>query len=65
MEKTILENRLAIESELVKDESMSVLKELEDIDDIMSVLKELEDICFNCNPFDDIESTEERSANCD
>jgi len=50
-----LENRLAKESELLRDESMSVLKELEDIDDI----------CFNCNSFDDIESTEGQSANCD
>lgn len=55
MERSILEKQLAIESGLVKDESMSVLKELEDIDDI----------CFNCNSFDDIESTEEHSANCD
>lgn len=55
MERTILENRLAIESELVKDESMSVLKEFEYIDDV----------CSDCNSFDDLELTEEHSANCD
>lgn len=54
MERSILEKQLAIESELVRGESMSVLKELEDIDYV----------CFNCNSFDDIESTKEHT-NCD
>lgn len=43
MERTILENRLAKESELVRDESMSVLKEFEDIDDV----------CYDRSSFDD------------
>ena len=55
MERSILEKQFAIESELVKDESMSILKEFEYIDDV----------CSDCNSVDDLESTEEHSANCD
>ena len=36
MERSILEKQLAIESELVKDESMSVLKEFKYIDVVYS-----------------------------
>ncbi len=55
MERSILEKQLAIESELVKDESMSVLKQFEYIDDV----------CSDCNSFDDLVSTEDHSENCD
>ncbi|MDP2887887.1 MAG: hypothetical protein Q8P34_02840 [Bacteroidota bacterium] len=54
MERSILEKQLAVESELVKDESMLVLKEFEYIDVV----------CSNCNLFDVLKLTEDHSANC-
>lgn len=49
MGKSNLEQQLQIESELVRDESMMVLKEFEDIDDFG----------LGCDSSDDLKSSDE------